>query len=526
MGRKVFLDYVWEKMIRPQIGYSFSIPHDIAYSIEAVQEANLATKYNPLFWQCACLSVNSGSSDTSMSENSDSENSEYNIEFGDESVDSVDEEFVESVDEKTGKKKAPPPNYGKIGKAVGDIQREGVRVDLPNINKAELDFVPDIDTNSIIYSLKAITGVNMELGEKIISNRSYNSMFDFLEKIEPTNVQMISMIKAGCFDSLYPNKHRKAIMADYIRYYVESKIERKTKLTMVDFKKMIELEIVPSQFELSRRVMNFKNWMQANEFDKVSKRFKVASEASLIFFEDYFIHKLTLGKDYDRIPQGYSVKQTAFNKVADSYMEELKEYLSTEEAINKLYEAKIQAMTDELSEKYLKGSVSKWEMDSLHYYYHDHELKHIATALHKIRDFSKLPEEPVILEMKVNKKGVENPVYDTCSIAGTVLNADNNKHIVTLLTHCGVVVDVKFYKGTFIWYNKKLSKMNDKGKKETVEDSWFARGNLLLIHGFRRELTFIPRSNYSCGFKHSVGLITDINEKGIITLKTEREEVK
>lgn len=29
MSRKVFLDYVWEKMIRPQIGYSFSIPHDI-----------------------------------------------------------------------------------------------------------------------------------------------------------------------------------------------------------------------------------------------------------------------------------------------------------------------------------------------------------------------------------------------------------------------------------------------------------------------------------------------------------------
>ena len=29
MGRKIFLDYVWEKMIRPQIGYSFSIPHDV-----------------------------------------------------------------------------------------------------------------------------------------------------------------------------------------------------------------------------------------------------------------------------------------------------------------------------------------------------------------------------------------------------------------------------------------------------------------------------------------------------------------
>jgi DNA polymerase-3 subunit alpha len=60
-------------------------------------------------------------------------------------------------------------------------------------------------------------------------------------------------------------------------------------------------------------------------------------------------------------------------------------------------------MTDELTEKYLKGSISKWEMDSLHYYYHDHELKHVATALHKIKDFSTLPEQPVILE---NKKSV------------------------------------------------------------------------------------------------------------------------
>ena len=39
---------------------SFSAPHDIGYSIEAVQEANLATRFNPLFWECACLSINAG----------------------------------------------------------------------------------------------------------------------------------------------------------------------------------------------------------------------------------------------------------------------------------------------------------------------------------------------------------------------------------------------------------------------------------------------------------------------------------
>lgn len=520
MARKIFLDYVWEKMIRPQIGYSFSIPHDIAYSIEAVQEANLATQYNPLFWQCACLSVNAGSANTSMSDDH-----EDGSELGDETTD-VPEIENEEEQGTEDKKKTIAPDYGKIGKAVGDIQKDGVRVDLPNINKAELDFVPDFETGSIIYSLKAITGVNMELGEKIIANRPYSSMYDFIEKIEPTNVQMISMIKAGCFDSLYPTINRKSIMADYIRHYVESKVERKTKLTMVDFKKMIELDIVPAKFELSRRVMNYKTWVQSNELDKINKRYKIISEASLIFFQDYYIHRLTLGKDYDTIREGYSVKKSAFDKVTDFYLEELKDYLSTDKAIESLYEAKIKVMTDELSTKYLKGSISKWEMDSLHYYYHDHELKHIATSLHKIKDFSTLSEQPVILETKKNKHGVEIPVYDTCSIAGTVLDANKNKHIVTLLTHCGVVVDVKFFKGSFLWYNKKLSTIGPDGKKVTIEDSWFNRGNLLLIHGYRRELTFIPRSNYAQGFKHSVGLIEDINGQGIITLKTEREEVK
>lgn len=71
MARREFLEYVWNKMVRPQVGYSFSIPHDIAYSIEAVQEANLATRYNPLFWACACLCVNAGSSATDFEDNSD-----------------------------------------------------------------------------------------------------------------------------------------------------------------------------------------------------------------------------------------------------------------------------------------------------------------------------------------------------------------------------------------------------------------------------------------------------------------------
>ena len=92
MARKEYLEYCWNHLVKPQIGYSFSIPHDIAYSIEAVQEANLATRYNPLFWACACLCVNAGSSATDFEENIDQEDGE------DEDTSLLWEEDVEEDD--------------------------------------------------------------------------------------------------------------------------------------------------------------------------------------------------------------------------------------------------------------------------------------------------------------------------------------------------------------------------------------------------------------------------------------------
>ncbi len=65
-GRKLgtsenLLDYVWNVQIKRQLGYSFSLLHTLAYSIIALQELNLYFKYDPLFWNTACLTVNSAS---------------------------------------------------------------------------------------------------------------------------------------------------------------------------------------------------------------------------------------------------------------------------------------------------------------------------------------------------------------------------------------------------------------------------------------------------------------------------------
>ena len=504
--------YTWDKIIKNQLGYSFSIPHTLAYSIEAVQEANLAMYYNPLFWDFACLSVNSGATGTFI------EGEQENEDEDEEEISEFETPATKAVDTKEA-----PPDYGKIARAVAEIQSHGINVSLPDINKAEMDFIPDLETNSIIYSLKAVTGVNSELASRIISGRPYSSFEDFAERVNPTNLQMLNMIKAGCFDALYPDKPRKRIMRLYLEYYANSKVERKSKLTLANFAKMAQFGIIPQELELAPRVINFKKWVDKEEYEADNKRYLIASDPSTKFFKNYYLVHLTAGKDYDKLTYGYAVKQAAFRRTTDKLLTPMKEWLTTENALEAYYKAEKEDIIETLEKKYCQGSVSSWEMAALHYYYHEHELAHVNTQLYKIKNFNDLPEELVPKSYRIGKNGEQYPVYELCNIAGTVINADNNKHIVTLLTHNGAVVDVKFFAGSYIYYNKAISAVDDQGKKYSIEKSWFTRGNLLLISGARRELSFVPKRDWDSGFKHTVQLITDVSCDGVLTLKTDRE---
>ena len=42
------------------MGYSFSIIHALAYSFIGFQTMFIATNWNPIYWNTACLIVNSG----------------------------------------------------------------------------------------------------------------------------------------------------------------------------------------------------------------------------------------------------------------------------------------------------------------------------------------------------------------------------------------------------------------------------------------------------------------------------------
>lgn len=473
---------MWNIQIKRQLGYSFSILHTLAYSVIALQELNLNHKFNPLYWQTACLSVNAGSAD----EDQDDEDS-----------------------------KSKSTDYGKIAYAIGNIQHRGIKVSLPDINKAGFGFTPDIENNAIIFGLKGINGIGDDVVHTIIENRPYKSFDDFIERMFNTGLikksQMIQLIKAGCFDSF---GERMEIMKQFINLIYEPK----EKLTMSNLKMMIENNLIPGDLQIYGRHFKFKEYISKNVYKTVSKpkdKLLLLDEIATPFFYEHYTDECIVEYNEKGNP---IISEKQFKKQYDSKMTPIKEWLSTEEALNSLNKK----LFENEWNKYCEGTVSKWEMDSLSYYYHEHELAHVNKDKYGIVDFNSLPKEPKVIN-EYNWRGREFKEYETYRIIGTVLDKNKNKHTVTLLTPEGVVI-VKFYAGAFSHYNKTISTKQN-GKKVVLEPSWFERGNKLLITGFRRENNFIPKTYKNSVYQHTVALINDVDEHGNLSLTLERVKV-
>ena len=77
------------------------------------------------------------------------------------------------------------------------------------------------------------------------------------------------------------------------------------------------------------------------------------------------------------------------------------------------------------------------------------------------------------------------------NIAGTVLGKDAYKHMVTILTVDGVI-DLKFSNEQFAKYNRIISDVIN-GSKKVLEKSWFVKGTLVYVKGFKMGETFRVR---------------------------------
>lgn len=475
------LRYVWDKQIMPQSGYGFSSLHSASYSLIALQNMNLAYKYPSVYWNTACLTVNSGA---------------------DESNDS----------DKTS-------SYGRVAASIGDMQSRGVRVDLPDINTAGFGFTPNAEENSIVFGLRGIHGIGTEIANTIIEYRPYSSFSDFLTRLFDTkliqNQHIIQLIKAGCFDSF---GERKSIMKQYIKHTFSPR----KNLTLASFNVLINLGVIPEELDLHIRFYRFRQYIYKNSIGKSSERktknrlFKL-DDISTEFLHEHFTEDCIV--EYDDNTGNPIVAEWLFDKEYEKNMQPVRNWLSKEETLDLVNRAEFEQRWDEVA----SGSISQWEMSSLSYYYHDHELAHLNNDKYGVVDFNSLPSEPVSVK-EYQYGGQTRYEYELHRIAGTVLDKDKNRHTITILTTTGVVT-VKLYRGNYSFYDRQISETNSKGKKTVLEKSWFTRGQLIMFTGFRRGNQFVPRTYRNSIYRDSIVLINSIDENGDLSLTTERVQV-
>ena len=482
-------NYIWTCGVGPQMGYSFSIIHALAYSFIGFQTMYIATKWNPIYWNTACLIVNSGS---------------------------LEEESDFEEDEDTGevaKKKEKTTDYGKIAKALGDIIGKGIKVSLVDINKSSYSFEPDADNNVILFGMKALSNVGGPIIDQIIANRPYIGIADFMARCPLNKSAMFSLIKAGAFDKL-EEKWAKELGVEprqlVMTYYISKVCEAKKRITLQNFNGLIQHDLIPEELDLQKRVFNFTKYLKANK--KVGKYF-VFDNICEEFYSKYF------DMDLLEVINGLTcIEQTKWEKIYKSTMDKARDWIKENQ--NEILEKFNTILFKEMWDKYAGKNISAYEMESLCFYYHEHELKNVKMNKYGIVDFNDLSSEPAI-DYFFKRNGRDLPIYKISKIIGTVIGKNDTRSSITLLTTTGVV-NVKFTKEYFAMYNRQLSEKQPDGTKKVVEKGWFTRGVKLLVAGYRRDDTFVAKTYKNNGF-HQIYKIVNVTDNGELELVHDRQ---
>ena len=460
-------DYIWNRQIALSRGYGFNASHTLAYSLVGLQEMNLAFRFPIIYWNCACLITDSGGA-------------EY------------DEEGSKTT------------NYGKIATAIGKMRSSGINVSLPDINNSAYTFYPDVENNRIIYGLRGMTNVGDELVNNIISNRPYASIKDFYYKVKPNKQAMVSLIKAGVFDSLMDRK--KAMV-----WFIWTTCDKKKKLTLQNMSTFIKYDLLPtntSEQIMARRVYEFNRYLKSCCLVRKTDTAYTLDERAINFLTEL---------ELENMIDNFTLNIKSWKKVYDNWMDVLRSWVSNNH--DKLLEDINLTIFKEDWDKYAEGNLSSWEMFSLGFYYHEHELMNINTRRYGISDFNSLPEEPVI-DRWFEKGGKRVNMYKLEKICGTCISKDKSKGTVSLLTTTGVV-NVKFRKEYFTLYDKQISRVEPDGTKKVVEKSFFNKGNMILVMGIRSGDDFIVKK-YASSPGEQLYHIDKINSDGTIVLRHER----
>ncbi len=448
----------------------------------------IATRWNPIYWNTACLIVNSAS---------------------------LEDEYDVDIDTEEVVKKDKSSDYAKIAKALGEIISRGIKVSLVDINKSNFSFEPDVENNQILFGMKALNGIGTNVIEEIIENRPYHSLNEFIFKCPLNKTAMISLIKSGAFDQLEVESEwakELGIEPRYLimSYYLNKTSDLKKKLTLSNLNGLIQKELLPEDLDRQEKIFRFNKYLKS---DKTVRSYYILNDIGLSFCNKYFEGDLPI-----EVINGVAIiDKNKWDKIYKKEMDKVREWLTkNQQEILKQYN---EILFLENWNKYAKGSISAWEMESLCFYYNEHELANVNVKKYGIDDFFLMPEQPVV-DYFFKRNGKQIPIYKTYKIIGTVISKNDTRSSVSILTTKGVV-NVKFTKEYFAMFNRQISEVQDDGVRKVREKGWFTRGTKIMVTGFRREDTFVAKS-YANTPTHQLYKIVDVDKDGNISIIHER----
>lgn len=496
------LSYIWYVQVSAQLGYSFSEIHTTGYAMIALQEMNLAYHYPIIYWNCACLSVDSSAINASDF---------YNL---------IENDIVDG-DDIEGKKVQNKMDYAKLAAALDKFQNI-CKIELPDINESRLSFTPDVKDNSILYGLKGISRVTEPVIQEIMLNRPFKSLNDFLNKVQKrivTKDKVINLIKCGAFNKI-EGKTTDVILKEYINSIADTK----KRLTMQNANMLIDLHLLPQELEyecevykmtkeLRRHRDSGKLWYCADRLEIPMSKLEIWKQ----ILKDSGVQGQELVLDNEPRKALNSQKWDAFY---DNKMLKIKKYITAnhDELLNKLNTRLFNAEW----EKYCSGDQMQWELDSMNFYFHNHPLRKVIKQLPIMVN----PIDTIVEGAQDGMffiKGKEIPRMKLYTIAGTVIDRDRTKGLVTLQCPDGVI-NLKIYKDLFSTFMAVVGDVDESGEKDIEQDSFFEKGVHLLVTGIQRGMTFVPKVYKNTGRKSILKIVLD--EEGDFVELEEKKDVE
>jgi len=262
-------------------------------------------------------------------------------------------------------------NTDKIAKYIDEAKALGIEVLPPDVQRSNAEFTPVGD--KILFGLSAIKGVGSKAIESIVSNRPFESLEDFILKVDTSKVNkkvLEQLIKSGAMDSF--GYSRKALLQN---------LEK-----ILDFKKEIE----DRKNAISHENSLFANF--AEEEEEIKKELNIPNIPE-------FDTKTLLEGEYETL--GFYVSAHPL----DPYKEKIKKLnynLSSEveDIIGQeaLFVGKIEGMKIRISKK-----GNKFAIATLMDYHGKTDIMIFERDLNRLQEFNL--DEPIAIKASVDKVG-------------------------------------------------------------------------------------------------------------------------